>query len=165
MPFLIFMIVYAVNRIIKWSLSHFRIGWNPLILCLGGLFLLTPVKEMHAVAEEDYPPNYQSYIAAGAWAKKNLPPNSVIACRKPELFYYFSDGVRSMMYPFEADGAKMLESFRKNKVTHVVIDPLGFSSTGKYLLPAVQNNAEKFRLLYQGGNPPAYIAAFDLKSK
>jgi hypothetical protein len=42
----------------------------------------------------------------------------------------------------------------------VIIEQLGFSSTAKYLVPAVQKNPDKFEVVYQLKNPDTYLLKF-----
>ena len=160
-PFIIFMLLYSVSTITARMLAKFQIGWNPLLLCFGCIFMLASLRRLHAEAKDDYPVCYQSYFDAAAWTGQNLSKKSVVVCRKPELFYYFSSEQKSVLYPFEPDANKMIAWFRKMHVTHVVVDQLGFTSTGRYLLPAIQTVPAKFKMVYQSGNPATYIFAFD----
>jgi hypothetical protein len=58
------------------------------------------------------------------------------------------------------DDKEVLDFFRNNNVDYVVIEQLGFSSTAKYLVPAVQKNQDKFEVVLQLPNPDTYLLKF-----
>ena len=158
-PFLIMLCVYGINDAAGYFGRKAGTGWNPLILCIGVLFMIAPVRRLHADATEPYPSNFQNYFNIAQWARENLPDTSVISCRKPELFYIFS-GLSSVKYIFTEDDKLLLSDLEKEKVDFVVIDQLGFSSTGRYLVPAVQKNPDRFEVIYQQKNPDTYLLRF-----
>ena len=69
------------------------------------------------------------------------------------MFMYYADRTCIGEKP-SLDDKEVMEFFRKNKVDYVIIEQLGFSSTGKYLIPAVQKNMDKFEIIMQLPNPP-----------
>jgi hypothetical protein len=160
LPFIFFFVLYGSHDLVSKLLHKVRIPWNPLVLCSVAVFFLIPaVKSMGDNVDDPYDQNYQHYFDVAEWANKNLPDTVVIACRKPEIFYYFS-GRRSVVYLHDSDSRKLLQHLQEKSVDYVVVEQLGFSSTGKYLVPAIQKNEQQFKILYQTTKPETYLLSF-----
>ncbi len=161
-PLLIMFSLYGIHLAFSNITQKMKISWNPLILCIGLLLMNTPIQQLKASSEEAYPPNFQNYFDVATWAKENLPDSSIVCCRKPELFYIFS-GLRATNYDYTFNDTAQLKFLEEKGVDYVVIDQLGFSSTGKYLVPAVQKNMDRFEVIYQKSNPDTYLLRFKHK--
>jgi len=161
-PLLIMLALYGLHLALVNITGKMKIGWNPLVLCVGLLMMSAPIKQLQAASEEPYPPNFQNYFDVATWAKENLPDTSIVCSRKPELFYIFS-GLRGTSYQYTFNDTLLLEDLEQQGVDFVVIDQLGFSSTGKYLVPAVQKNMDRFEIIYQKPNPDTYLLRFKRK--
>ena len=55
----------------------------------------------------------------------------------------------------------MIEKLHEKEVTHVVLDQLGYSSTSRYLYPAIKKYPGKFKVIHQLKNPDTYIMKFN----
>jgi hypothetical protein len=55
------------------------------------------------------------------------------------------------------DPDEVIAGMERSGVTHVVIDQMGYASVGRYLVPAVQQRPERFRLVLQLPNPDTYL--------
>jgi 4-amino-4-deoxy-L-arabinose transferase-like glycosyltransferase len=130
-------------------------------LLLLPLFLVywPKVKELQAIAQQPYLPEYQTYFQAAKWAKKNTDFDIVIATRKPNLFYIFSERA-CVSYPYIFDHTLFLDSLESIGVNHVVLEQLGYSSGIRYLYPAIAANREKFAMLYETAKPETYLFRF-----
>lgn len=118
-----------------------------------------PLTRLKVEANYIYPHNWQRYFDMAKYAKDNLPKSAIIACRKPELFHIFSDRF-TCKYPFEEDQQKLLDGLKDRQVKYVVVDQLGFSSTNRYLVPAINNNKNRFRRQLILENPTTYLLEF-----
>lgn len=157
LPFIVLLILYTLHTLLSALTRKLRIPWNPLLLCAFFFpFLIGPLKTMHANAAEPYEANYQNYFSAAEWARDHLPATAVIASRKPELFYFFAHR-NCTSYLFDPDAARVLHRLEEDKVTVVVVDQLGFSSTPRYLVPVLQKYPGRFRLLYRSPPPETYL--------
>lgn len=106
----------------------------------------------------NYPANWKNYFDAGTWIRQNTDPNVVVACRKPYLIHVMAN--RSVTgYPWGSP-EDIIRDFEKNNVGIVVVDQLGFSSTPRYLVPAVNASKERFRILHTIPGPDTYILEF-----
>ncbi len=167
LPFLVIALLVGLHEVGKLILAKANLR-NPVVagtvlpllfLLLAGLY--TPsVKAMHQYARlGDYDPAYKNYFALAEWAKQNTLPDAVISCRKPGLFYIFADRYVTN-YAFTADQKALLDDLRRRKVSYVVLDALGYSSTGRYLYPVVMANPDKFEIVQQFKEPETYLLRF-----
>ncbi len=158
-PLIIFFAAYGVDSVVGAFAQKRKIPWNIYILCFLVLLTIPSLKVMSEKAKEPYPINFQNYFDLAQWAGSNTPENSIICCRKPELFYLFSNR-KSMAYPFVDNSDSIMRSMEYAKVDYVVVDQLGFSSTRKYLVPAMTKNATRFRSVKVIKNPDTYLFRF-----
>ncbi len=158
-PFLILALVYGADLILKRAAERVKIPWTVFALCFFALFMIPPILDLSERGKEPYPQNFQNYFDLAEWAKNNTPEQSIICCRKPELFFLFSDR-KTVWYPFSLDADSVINSMRSNAVDYVVLDQLGFSSTPKYLVPAVNKNSQLFEPVMVIKNPETYLLKF-----
>ncbi len=101
-----------------------------------------------------YTPDWESYFEAARWVESHTPPESVVICRKPYLFFLVSDR-RSMGYPFSADTGEVLRSLEENRATHVAIDQFRWTGTSAlYLVPTVLAYPDRFDVIYATEHQP-----------
>lgn len=103
-------------------------------------------------------PAMSSFYAAARWARDNLPPDAIVANRKPRLFYWFSDR-RGDVYRFTSDTDLLLHGLDAMGAGYVVLDAIS-ATTFQYLVPAVRAHAERFTVVYRQGSPPTWILAY-----
>ncbi len=169
LPIIPFLAVSAINGIkfLADLIIQKAIGWNfqfnallliPVIVMLN----IDRINQLRQNASHDiYPPAYANYFEVATWARENIEDeNTVIAARKPELFHHFS-GTYMARFRRTPDEEALIEGLKRNEVTHVVIEQLGFADTGRYLLPAVQNNPGIFQVIHQTEEPQAYLITFN----
>lgn len=113
-----------------------RILYSP---CCAGL---------EADRRNPYANGYNEYLRMAAWAGKNLPAQgAIVCCRKPGLFYLFAHRtVTTYAKTLRIDS--LIADLKAKKVTHVVVDQMGFADMGRYLVPAVQRDELKFPILH-----------------
>lgn len=167
LPFFVLLIAYGLYDLAMVFLK--RVGepvsivgqWAiPLLLSLA-LFSYRPaIKNLHEIAVNGtYNKEFSRFIQAAEWVRDNTPPDAVISCRKPSIFYFFS-GRYSNYYANTTDKQELLDDLKRKKVTHVVFDGLGYSSTGLYLMPAINSEPEKFKQVYFLEDPNTYVFSF-----
>lgn len=100
-----------------------------------------------------YPPAWRSFFQAATWVRDNTPPDAVVISRKPRLFFLFARR-QGDVYPFTTDGQKILGFFDSLGASYVVVAGLS-ATTARYLVPAIQQNRERFQLAYRVGDAPA----------
>ncbi len=131
---------------------------------LGLVFLhITPIKERRLIANAPYSPAYKNYftLAKGLNPRKAAKINTetIVACRKPEMFSYYSNCL-STSFLNSLDSSKVIEDLVKANVDYVVLEQLGYASTGRYLYPAIVAYPDLFDITVQLKDPDTYLLKF-----
>jgi hypothetical protein len=158
-PLAIFLALYGIKELLALVIGEKNTSFVPYIFLVFGLFYVKPINALQEQAEQTMSPNYTNYFEMAKWAKKNTPKDAIFSARKPDMFIYYADRLCVGDKP-SLDDKEVLDFFRKNKVDYVIIEQLGFSSTAKYLVPAVQKNPDKFDVVLQLPNPDTYLLKF-----
>ena len=64
-------------------------------------------------------------------------------------------------YKWTTDESELISDLVKRNVDYVILDQLGYSSTYRYLLPAIQNHQQLFTPVMHLTNPDTYLLKFD----
>ena len=119
---------------------------------------LSDLQRLNQVARGDYRPAWSNYFAAGQWLKARTPEDIVICCRKPHWMYIVS-GRSCTNFP-SASPEKVIEHLEKEGVAVVIVSQLGFSSTKRFLLPAIEKHKDRFEVLWHRPSPDTYVLRF-----
>lgn len=141
----------------KWKEKRFP----AYILLLLLFFSKAGLQEEHQLAQQKYPVNYRQFFAIGKSLKKNTPEGTVICSRKPQMLYMYAErpGVN---YLYTEDARALIADLVKKNVDLVLVDALGYSSTYRYLIPAIQQYPQFFpRALAYYENTGTYLFTFD----
>lgn len=161
-PIFLFLLLYAVYEILLMIGQQLKLSKapTPYLLLIFVFFFISQLKELNDNAKKPYPKRFNNYFKMGSWANKNLPEDAVITTRKPNLFYLMA---KRKLTGFKStpDFNELLDGLEEKGVTHVVLDQLGFSQTGRYLYPVIQGNPEKFIGLHTIPNPETYMFRFN----
>lgn len=130
-------------------------------------------------AFNSYTPDFQNYMLASKWAGENLPSNSKVLCRKPDMSWIASEGkdIFNGIFRLEYNNSdSTLVMFQQNKATHVIMGNLRGNPAKKtdktintvrntliYLTaarPACLTLLKEF-----GTDEKAYVFKIDLKEK
>lgn len=159
-PLFLFLTVVGLDSLMQSAMAKFKLkapsGWLTLVLILP---LMGTVKQLRDKTKEPYEAKYRNFFELGQFANENLPANAIIANRKPALFYLYANRYVAGI-PNEVNYGKVIELFKQQGVTHVVIDQLGYASTSRYLLPVVQAEPEKFTVIRATSAPETYLIEF-----
>jgi hypothetical protein len=158
-PLAVFLSLYGIWQLAALMIKSTNITYLPYIFLVLGLLYTKPIDALEEQAAQPMQPNYTNYFDAARWAKANTPKDAVFSARKPDMFMYYADRTCIGDKP-SLDDKEVLDYFRKNNVDYVIIEQLGFSSTAKYLVPAVQKNPDKFDLVLHLQNPDTYVLKF-----
>ncbi len=121
------------------------------------------LKQIHAMAmEKDYEPAYRNYFDMADYVKKLNNNQLMVACRKPGMFHYFSDGFVTNYKDTESD-RELITDLIDKKVDYLVLEKLGYSSVYRYLRPAVEKNQDLFQVVYFKENPNTFLLKFDIE--
>jgi hypothetical protein len=149
-----------------WMMMHllclrYNTRWHPhpLLLLLLALPFISGLADLQRRAATPPPAGWRNYFQMAVWARENLPEHAVICCRKSSLFYLYAQKYVTR-YEFIPDTDEFIDHLKRRQVTHVVLDNLGFGSTGRYLVPAVQQNLDMFREVHRLKNPDTMMLEF-----
>lgn len=117
------------------------------------------IVKLERQAKGSYPNKYKNYFELAKWVKNNTPENSVTCCRKGQLFFLFSNKYVTG-YKNTLDTEDQINFLKEKGVDYVVLEQLGFASTGRYLLPAIKKYPEKFQVVQHLKNPDTFLMKF-----
>lgn len=138
-------IIYILEKVFRKSEN---LRSSPYLALSFGLLFIPQIKgiiKLHEKAEAPHPKNWANYIDAAEWSRDNLK-DAVISTRKPGIFFV-AGGNSTLSFVSTENREELLGYFKKNGVTHVIVENLGFKQTYKYLLPVVQHDNQQFKLI------------------
>lgn len=166
-PLLIFLFGNGIYEFIVFALSKINIKRSiviqmgvPLAFLMGISLYQPNIDKLKNQAKSKIIPKYAKYFEIANWARKNTEKDVVICCRKPQLFYLFANRFVTN-YSYTLDKEKFIESLQRKQTSYVVLEQLGYSSTGRYLYPAIQRYPEKFKTFLHLKDPDTYLLEFD----
>lgn len=149
--FAIFGIYYILQTIFKPKSPLIESNKIALVFALLCFLQITPIKALSAKSNRPHPINWANFLKIGEWSKDHLKGEKiVISNRKPGLIYAVSKH-KQAGFLYTPDREAMINDFKKNGVTHVIFEQLGFNQTGKFLFPLFQKEPEKFKQIHQFG--------------
>ena len=165
-PFILFFFVNGIWNAACFVCRHFEIRGNenigkllPYVLTLSLVFIWLIPK--HVEAQENFrryakspyrkisaDENFINFYEGLEWCKKNLPDSSRMVCRKPEIYYVFTDFKKCTRFPLYAEVDSVISFLDKKKATHVILDNW-FKHAYHTVYPAVKKYPEKFKVLHK----------------
>lgn len=160
-PLLLFCFFNGLWTILRSFADRYlpRLRLHPLYLLLLILPTASALPDQHEKANAPYPAGWQRYFEMARWTREHLPEDAVVCCRKSSLFYLYAQRY-VMRYDFIPDTDEFIEHLKRKRVTHVVLDNLGFSSSRQYLIPAVVANPHMFTIVHQLTDPSTFLLEF-----
>lgn len=131
---------------------------HPFYLLIFVIYFIPSLEKFHHKSQAPYPANWANYIKMAEWVKENTHPQSVISCRKPAIFNLFSER-KTFRYKDTPNEDELLQDLKEQNTDYVVIDRLGFSSTPRYLVPALNKYKNQFNVLLRS-NRNSYLLKF-----
>ena len=167
-PLLIFLFINGAVELLNIIWSKFlKNKYQLLFQVIIVLFCLFSIKsygniatnKLELLAKGSYAKEYKNYFELAKWIKDNTPAKSVTCCRKGQLFFLYSTkfvtGFKNTLNVEE-----QIEYLKSKNVKYVVLDQLGYSSTGRYLFPAMKKYSGKFKVIKQLKDPDTYLTEF-----
>ncbi|MFC1683064.1 hypothetical protein ACFL0G_02485, partial [Candidatus Zixiibacteriota bacterium] len=122
-----------------------------ILLVISGISgLNTASRRLHI-----YPPAWRNYFEAAQWCRDNTDQEDIFVARKPSLFYLRARR-QVLKYPYTADHEEMMAFMAENGVDYVIVGHLS-GTTGRYLVPAVQANSDKFQVVHMVEDPNTLV--------
>jgi 4-amino-4-deoxy-L-arabinose transferase-like glycosyltransferase len=143
-------------------LEYFEV--KPVVaVVVGAVFILTNVQSLTGFVRRDrsYPVGWNRYLETAVWVREHTPAESVVLCRKPFMFYLFSDR-KTIAYPFTRDAEVMREHLEKSHPDYIVIDDFGggTSATEVYLVPVLRQMVAYLKNVYSTEDPVNMVLKF-----
>lgn len=163
LPFLEMGLVIGLYTILSAAIKRFKIAQSLSPWLLTPLFLffsLPRIQALHVNNSYPYPPNYQNFFKIAEEIHKQLPPETVVCSRKPELFYMYSK-TTCVGYGWTDNAEELIKGLIQANTDYVILEQLGYSSTARYLYPAIQSNPELFPVIMHLNNPDTYLLKFE----
>lgn len=163
LPFLMAFLLIGTWAMLTWLIQRkWKTAAFPAYFLLLLLVLAKPgLEEEHKIAKQKYPVNYQQFFNIGKTLKKSTPEGTIVCSRKPQMLYLYSERP-GVSYLFSTDAKELITDLVSKNVDFVVLDALGYSSTYRYLFPAVQQYPQLFpKVLVHYPDTHTYLVSFD----
>jgi hypothetical protein len=114
--------------------------------------------------------SFVEFIEMAEWVSEHIPQGKIIANRKPEVFYMYSNFYKTIGLPaMNTSPAEVLAFLDETKVNYILLDHW-FTRAYSVVYPAIQQYPENFKLVYSvGGNtanvPPTTLFEYLPNSK
>ena len=166
-PFLLFLFTYGLQQLFvliaqlaknqKFQTAAFYL---PLFLVVFVPSYTEPLEKLELIGKANYTKAYNNYFNLAKWIRINTESDAVTSCRKGQLFYLYSKKP-TVGYLNTLNAEELVEDLAEKGVDYVVIDQLGYSSTGRYLVPAAQKYTAKFQVIQHLKDPDTYLCKFN----
>ena len=153
--------VYALLRRYLLPKAPRTMARLPYAFLLMALPMLSPMQVQAQTAKMPTPPAYENFYAIAREMNKQAPRHTVVCARKTELFMYYAPQLIAVNYKYTLDPDDLLRDLIAKKVEYVVLEQLGYSSTPRYLLPAIEQNPELFPVIWHLQEPDTYLLKFE----
>jgi hypothetical protein len=159
-PFILFLTVYGIYEL----LNHYKLNSKLILITIALIVALNfnSYSDYNKKSKLGYPKAYTNYFNLASWAEKNSDPEDIFIARKPQFFYLYSNR-QVIKYKYTSDDQELIKDLEKRNARYVVIEQLGYGSTPRYLVPAVQKNRNRFQVVKQLKNPDTYLLRFVTK--
>ena len=157
-PLFIFSALYTGRSLLAWAPRPIGPMAVALMLLLALGANASGLGDLREKGKAEYEPRWHNYFKAGQWLRSHGEPGQIVACRKPYWMHVVS-GLPTIVYPFKPP-SEVIDIMQQREVAYVVVDQIGFSSTPRFLIPAIRENNERFRGLWHAPGPDTYVLAF-----
>ena len=120
-----------------------------------------PIKTQAEIAKRPYPPAYTNYFNILKEMQKHLPEGTICSCRKPEFVPYYAPNIRTTRYLYSTNPEEVIKDLINKKVEFVILEQLGYSSTPRYLYPAIAKYQSLFPVVIHLQTPDTYLLRFE----
>lgn len=160
-PFLYLVFFLGVYQVISFLFEKASMQNKALAGGVIGVFLFFHFGQVKKLGEAADKKDIvgENFKKAGIWIKEHDAERVVVACRKPWIMHVYSEKpVQRYRY---GGPEEVLEHFRKTNVKYVFVDN-AYGESVNYLLPAIQQNPTKFKILqqFQSGRLTSYLVEF-----
>lgn len=111
--------------------------------------------------------NMRNFLLAVQYCGDSLPEDARVVCRKPELYYMFSNYHRSKRFPLYAEPDTVYSFLCRDSINYLIVDNW-YRHAFVTLVPCIYKYEDKFRVVKQFGEidtineiNPAYVVYFN----
>ncbi|OAV66255.1 hypothetical protein Barb6_02639 [Bacteroidales bacterium Barb6] len=162
LPFLEVGLIVGLYTVLSFGIRKMKItkAFSPWLLIPLFFFSYPKLEQAHAQNKAPFPANYRNFFAIAEEVHKKLPASTMVCSRKSELFYMYGKNA-VCGYVWTEDDRELIQGLIQSKTEYVVVEQLGYSSTARYLYPAVQKHPELFKTVIHLPDPDTYLLKFD----
>lgn len=153
--------IFACFWVGAYKLISLKKQISPLVFLLLIIPMLSPLKNLREVSQMEYPAGVKNYYSMMHIIDQHLGEGTVICCRKPEFLSFYAKDVIGTNYAYSLDDKELILDLVRKKVDYVILDNLGYSSTVRYLYPAIQKNPDLFGSVTKLDNPTTVLLKFN----
>lgn len=135
----------------------------PLCFLLLILPMAKPIQQENRTAKMNYHPAYYNYFSLITQLNNESEQGTILCCRKPEFLSVFGPRLIGTNYAFSLEADTVIRDMIRKDVDYVMLEQLGFSSTSRYLYPAIQKYPQLFTLHKHLTNPDTYLFKFEIE--
>ncbi len=157
-PLFVFLVLYTSRMLLQRAPGTTTTMAAAVILVLVLGSNAAALVDLRERGQAEYVPRWHNYFNAGLWLRSNGEAGQIVACRKPFWMNVVS-GLPTVVYPFKPPH-EVVDTMQQRNVAYVVVDQLGFSSTPRFLVPAIREHSKRFRALWHAPAPDTYVLAF-----
>jgi len=149
MPVVYYFLIYGILNMIKLFKENVSFKTKYLfyviLVCLVLLQLPSFLLKINMDKNYTYDEPMQKYKLIAEWAKDNVEDDAVILARKPYLFYIWSGGKHTRLYPYSTSSGVWWQAIINSD--YLVYDELS-STTQLYLNPVIEQMSFMFSPVY-----------------
>ncbi|MCX6246601.1 MAG: hypothetical protein NTW10_02605 [Bacteroidetes bacterium] len=122
-PLILLMLLFLLYQVLEYKkMKPAQFVFPVLVVILFVLSLGTAISQVKSVRQVTskyscLTPDWENYCKISEWASENLPPDAVVACRKPTVSFIYGNGKRffGITQFSSSTGASLLSEWQKNK--------------------------------------------------
>lgn len=186
-PLLVFLMLNGLSAIVAGIQRLFTKTHSPLLFQSVIIILVTFLflKPKYAEAQKPYQDtaslkswlnvsldnptniNMRNYLLAARYCGDSLPDNARILCRKPEIYYMYSNYRHANKFPNYAEPDTIYNLLCRDSINYLIVDNW-YRHARVTLVPCIQKYDEKFQIVKQIGEVdtinhiyPTYVIYFN----
>jgi hypothetical protein len=161
-PFLQVGIILGLHAIMTFVVRKLSIAnsFTPWLLTLVLIMAIPGVRGLSEMNKASYPSPYLNFYKMAEVVREKYPKDIVVCSRKPEMWYFLT-GTHVTNYTWTSDDVALIRDLVTAKADYVILENLGYSSTGLYLYPALQKHSDLFAMKLKYDDPPTWFMKFD----
>lgn len=81
------------------------------------------------------------------------------------MLFHINSGTYTSTFKYSNDENEVLDDLNKKNTDYVILDNLGYRQTYEYLFPVINNQKEKFQVVFKLENPDTYLLKYNYDLK